>query len=70
MSKRLETLKENYVTGKLVQFFPNDIYKKLGYIRNVDEFGFFYEVTECSDPREIGSYFRSHSKGLVFKTVE
>ena len=70
MSVKLETLKENYVTGKLVQFFPNDTYKKFGYIRNVDELGFFYDVIKSTDPNDIGSYFRSHSMGLVFKNAE
>ena len=59
--------KLKYVTGELVQFFPHDNVKKYGYIRDVDDYGFTYEVTECRDKNEIGIFFRSHSLGLTWK---
>ena len=59
-----------YVTGKKVQFYPNDTYSKYGYIRDVDDLGFTYEVTESSDASARGTFFRSHSQGLIYKEVE
>ena len=62
--------KSRYVTGKLVELFPHDAYKKEGYIRDVDDLGFTYEVTKCQKPEYKGIFFRSHSSGLTFKELE
>ena len=62
--------KEKYVTGKLVHFFPHDIDKKFGYIKDVDDLGFSYEVLYSTDFRELGTFFRSHSLGLSYKDAE
>lgn len=62
--------KSRYVNNKLVQFFPNDTYRKEGYIRDVDDLGFTYEITNSSKKEDKGVFFRSHSEGLIFKELE
>lgn len=62
--------KEKYVTGKKVQFFPNDTYWKKGYIRDVDDLGFTYEVTEAKRKEDIGIFFKNHSYPFTFKELE
>lgn len=62
--------KAKYVTGKLVELYPNEKGWRKGYIRDVDDLGFVYEVTQAFDSRELGVYFVSHSKGIEYKEVE
>lgn len=62
--------KSRYVTGKLVQFFPNDTYRKEGYIRDVDDLGFTYEVTGAFRESDKGIFFINHSHSFVFKELE
>ena len=64
------SLKAKYVNGDYLQFFPGEGFPKYGYIRDVDEFGFTYEVIDswCGDDR--GVFFRSHSCGFAFRKAE
>ncbi len=60
---------KNYVNRKCV-IFPGDTQRKIGYIRNIDDLGITYEVTECSDKNNIGIYFRNHASNFSVKFLE
>ena len=64
-----EQLRKKYVTDKLVQFFPGDTDAKFGYIRDVDEFGFIYEITKARRNCDLGVYFRNHASNFTFKEL-
>lgn len=58
--------KDNYV-GKQVVLYPNDTYRKVAVIENVDDLGFTFKIVEA-DPRSgyrVGDIlFINHSKSL------
>lgn len=62
--------KSKYVTGKLVQIFPGDTYYKEGYIRDVDDLGFTYEVTKASHQSDVGIFFINHACKFQYKELE
>ena len=66
----MEYNKSYYVTGKKVRFFPNDTYKKDGYIRNVDDLGWTYEVTDAQKKSDIGMHFRNHASNFCFQELK
>ena len=65
----MEYNKEKYVNGKKIRIYPNDTYKKDGYILDVDDLGFTYEVTDAERERDKGIYFVSHSIGLRYHEI-
>lgn len=62
--------KSKYVTNKKVQIYPGDTYSKFGYIRDVDELGFTYEVTEATHHADLGVYFVNHACQFTYKEIE
>ena len=64
----------NMYNGARIQLFPGDTYKKFGKIIEVDDLGFWIEITDTNDPYygwEVGkTYFISHSRGIKFKLME
>lgn len=65
----MEYNKENYINRKVI-FFPNDSYRKEGYIRNIDDLGYTYEVTAAFRDKDKGIYFRNHASNFSFQFID
>ena len=50
--------------------FPGDYYRKEGYIRNIDDLGYTYEVVECINPEYIGVFFRNHTSNFEVQFID
>ena len=65
--------KEKYI-NKYVQFFPGDATAKYGYIRDVDDLGWTFEITKTnrqySSDYVEGIYFRNHASNFSFRFME
>lgn len=66
----MEFNKACYATGKLVRIFPSDTHWKEGYIRNVDDLGWTYEVTRAERECDLGVYFRNHASTFSFQYLD
>lgn len=61
--------KDEYLNRKCV-IFPGDYYRKEGYIRNIDDLGYTYEVVECINPEYIGVFFRNHTSNFEVQFID
>ena len=75
--RRIKVMKYNKAnyTGKEIQFYPGDTYKKWGIIEDVDDLGWTIKITDMQEeyntPYSIGDkIFISHSKPFSFKFLE
>ena len=71
--KMNETIRKKYI-GKKVNLYPNDTYYKEAIIKDVDEYGWTFLMTEETDNRNrtrCGEVlFINHAKELSFKFID
>lgn len=65
------TKKPIFIVGVKVQIYPGDSYSKFGIIREIDEKGYTFEITESQAREfEVGDFiFWSHATPLKMKLV-
>lgn len=57
--------------GKKVQFWPNELSQKVGYIIDVNQYGWLIKITESSGTNYVpGTYFISKSTPFTFRILE
>lgn len=59
---------DDYLNRKCV-IFPSDTYRKIGYIRKIDDLGITYEVTKAERDDDKGVYFRNHASNFSVKFI-
>lgn len=67
MSKSMKILS---LIGKKLELYPDDTYRKVGYILEMDDTGILYEVTEAEKPKDKGTYFINNSCKFRCKVIE
>lgn len=68
----MATKKPIFSVGVEVQLYPGDIHSKFGIIREIDETGFTFEITQsqASEYKTGDFIYFSHSKSLSMKLVK
>ena len=60
---------KDYLNRKCI-IFPGDSYRKVGYIRKIDDLGVTYEVIECQKPEYKGTFFRNHASNFSVQFID
>jgi hypothetical protein len=66
------TFNKNFMLGKKVFLYPNDTYKKIALIENIDNLGFTFKILESRDSKvKVGSrFFYNHAKPIIFQILD
>jgi hypothetical protein len=65
-------LNKNLMIGKKVKLYPNDTYKKVALIKDINDLGFTFEILESADKNyKVGAtFFYNHAKPLIFEILD